>query len=374
MIYEYQQTGADPIYPPPNIRVDAQSVVIDTNGWDEMLAYCLDDLKLNHFFFPVTPDREIACIYNFPNGNKVRGYKWYGIQVCDANYAITPEFRKAFGEQYLKPVVAHLKAKGWFEKMYMPSMDEPRCYEDYLFISNWCDFIHSIDGQIKIFLTSNYPFFGFPEDKLLGKIKYWCPNNSYVEQFWKSRMKQGDEFSFYTNWMLFSPDWPAVNPRLMGWIAWKTNANGFLTYNIGEGASRYLIYMRGIKMFGSGQMLYMAPFEPKLYPSIRWEMEREGFEDYLVLYQLRTMVEEYKKSASMSPIVVEAEKFLASADSQIIPHSIFPPEKPWKCTEPVYTTSNRTVWEVKNRACELIEQLVKSKAVKNKDEVELLYP
>jgi hypothetical protein len=371
LIVPYQQTGVDPIYPKPKIQVVDGKVTVDTKQWEKMVGYCLDELGMNHFFFPARPTRLGGNIYNWSNSGKAKNNEWFGIKLCDSNYNLTPEFKKAF-TVYLKKTLPILKKNGWFEKMYMPSLDEPRCYEDYQLISNWCDFIHSVDPEINIFITSRYPLdTDIQEDKIVGKIKYWCPNNSWDEEFWKKRKKEGDEFSFYTNWLLYSPDWPIVNPRLLGWIAWQIDSVGYLNYNITEGFPRYLVYQKGIKMFASGQLLYNAQLEPRLYPSIRWEMEREGFEDFMYLWVLRNNLAEVKARGITADVVKEAERFLETVTVKILPNGPFMKGKTWESTEPFYTNSNQTVVEVRNNTAELIEKLVKVRA---KDEAEFDFP
>jgi hypothetical protein len=132
--------------------------------------------------------------------------------------------------------------------------------------------------------------------------------------------------------------------------------------------------MNGIKMFGSGQMLYMASFEPRLFPSIRWEMEREGIEDYQLMWALRNKVDEIKTIASLDPTVIEAQRFLENATNEIIPGNAFPPERPWESKEAVYVTSNEKILFVKDKALEFIERLNTLSSPKTKEEAEMMYP
>jgi len=349
-IADYKQ-NIDPIYPPPKIRISGDKVEIDTKEWEEMVSYCLDELGMNHFFFPIYgyPSSR-ANIYPFRNYGKCKEQEWYGRKIFDDKYNLTPEFKKYFGE-YLKKMINIIKKKGWFEKLYMPTMDEPHTKEDYTAMKNWCKFVKSIAPGIKTFMTSE------PKKELYEYIDCWCPNNRYDEKVWKERIKAGDEFMVYSNWLLYPVDWPITNPRVIGYLLWKTGKCGYLTYAISGVNSKYLIYMNGVKIFGMGQLLYPVYFKPEFYSSIRWEMEREGFEDYEYLWLLNKLIEKAKERKIK---VEKEEKLLNEVIKKIILYKkIFPTGKSWEIKEPRYANSNKIFLEVKTEIACAIEELKK---------------
>lgn len=349
-IAEYNQS-VDPIYPPPKIKILEDKVEIDTDEWEEMVSYCIDELGMTHFFFPIYGyPRTVANIYPFRNYGKVKEQRWYGIKIFDENYNLTPKFKKCFS-QYLKKLTGIIKKKGWLEKVYMPTMDEPHTEADYTAMKNWCRFVKSIVPNIKTFMTSE------PKKELYGYVDCWCPNNRYYEDIWKERIKKGDEFMFYANWLLYPVDWPITSPRLIGWLLWKTGSCGYLTYAISGVNPRYFIYSNGIKIFGMGQLLYPAYFKPEFYPSIRWEMEREGFEDYEYLLMLKELI---KKAKEKKIETDKEERVLKEViDRIILNKNVFPTEKPWMEKSSFYANSNFIFLEAKKLIAETIENLQK---------------
>ena len=99
--------------------------------------------------------------------------------------------------------------------------------------------------------------------------------------------------TFCDNYRTFI-DYPAISARSFGWLAWQTGARGWLTFET-LGAYRtaweapVMVYPQfsGATVWGMGQMFYPEPLTGAPLNSLRWELMREGCDDYEYLWLLR---------------------------------------------------------------------------------------
>ena len=105
--------------------------------------------------------------------------------------------------------------------------------------------------------------------------------------------KDGEVFTFCDNYRTFV-DYPAMGARSLGWLAWSLGARGWLTSEtLGSYRTAWeapvLTYAQfgGATVWGMGQMFYPEPLSGAPLPSLRWEVMREGCDDYEYLWLLR---------------------------------------------------------------------------------------
>ncbi len=347
----------DPILPQPGLRIDKRGdVSVDTAAYDKMLSYCLDELGVTHFFFPRAGGAWYTNIYWIWHTPAARKQRWYGVPIFQDDLSLTPQFRHTFG-QYVKKMADHFRRRGWLGKVYMTTMDEPQRPDDFKAIRSLCRFVKSIAPEIKMFCTA------YPRPELLGCIDAWCPQQ-YDEAAVRARQALGEEFMFYKNWLHLT-DMPIVDPRLEGWIAWRTRAAGWLTYaTMGRWRRAwdepYAIYANtGIKAWGLGLWWYPDLLRARVLKSVRWEMMREGAEDYEYLALLTARLNALPADRRGSPAARGAREFLNSAASKIfLCPAVLPGgrDKAWRA-RPWFTRSHREVWALRNRAAEWIQRL-----------------
>ncbi|MFV0417024.1 MAG: glycoside hydrolase domain-containing protein [Chthoniobacterales bacterium] len=329
--------------------------------YDEALTYCLDELGMTQFFFPRVGGDWDSNLYFLWHSPTVKKQKWLGVQIFDDELSLTPKFKQAFGN-YVRQMTAHLKSKGWLDKVVLTTMDEPHSQDDLKAVHAFASFVKNIVPEVRIFCTTA------PRPELYGVIDVWCAQH-YDAVEAKARQQQGEEFMFYKNWMNLI-DMPMVNPRLNGWIAWRDGAVSWLTYSamINEWHSwerPYTVYYptTGIIAWGLGLMWYPGLMQSEILKSVRWEMMREGAEDYEYLTLLAKRLNELPKNLQNLPKVAQARSFLAAVTNDILLSPQFsadPKERTkrgsWK-KKPNFTTSNRTVWERRNETAKWIQAI-----------------
>lgn len=310
--------------------VAAEQVKLDFSAFDAAMTRALDQYRFTAFRLPIegmgsgtfharTPGR----IGTFEEG--------------------TPQYETLFGS-YLRQLQAHLAQKGWLDKAYVYWFDEPD-EKDYPFVRAGMERLRKYAPKIRRLLTEQ------PEPALFGAVNLWCPVTSHFdENSARERMQAGDEFWWYICTVPKAPyatefiDHAAVEPRVWLWQTWQQNVRGILiwetTYWTSDAAypnalqnpwqdpmswvSGYDTPAGVRRAWGNGDGRFLYP--PNRHPnedktpnfeapinSIRWELLREGIEDYEYLWTLREAMERarpHAKTAAQKTLLASAEKLL----------------------------------------------------------------
>jgi hypothetical protein len=196
--------------------------------------------------------------------------------------------------EYMRMVTEHLAEKGQIDKGYNYITDEP-VPEQYPKVKAASELCRMADQRIKVLLTEQV------EKDLVGSVDIWVPIlPAYDETRSKERQKAGEQVWWYVCCGPHHPypnnfiDYPALDHRILSWITWRYGVNGILywsaTYwrdNPWEVAMSYTPDGKGKWGNGDGRLIYPAARKPSEtfidkgpIPSIRWEMIRDGVEDY----------------------------------------------------------------------------------------------
>jgi hypothetical protein len=100
-------------------------------------------------------------------------------------------------------------------------------------------------------------------------------------------------------------------------------------------------------------------FQPRILKSVRWEMMREGAEDYEYLRILADRVASIPTDRKGLPEAKAAQQFLDKAAEKVLLYPRVIPAGPdggWE-SWPNYVMSNKIVWELRNEAARHIEAL-----------------
>ncbi|MBM4037092.1 MAG: DUF4091 domain-containing protein [Planctomycetes bacterium] len=260
----------------------------------------------------------------------------------------TPEYDKLMVSQG-RQLVEHLKAKGWLDKAYMYWFDEPDP-KDYAFVVEGMNIIKKAAPGLTRMLTEQ------PEPALFGHVDLWCPVVSQVKaDVIAERRKAGERFWWYLCCGPHAPyiglfiDHPAVDLRVWAWLSRKWGVEGQLiwTSNYWTSSAAFpppdmqnpwqdpMSYCSGYD-FTPGKIGYWGNGDGRfLYPpnrdvkadkakhlegpinSIRWEMLREGIEDYELFALLDTLIAKAKASGKAIALLPEAESLAIVPDSVI---------------------------------------------------------
>lgn len=307
---------------------DSISITTYNQNSLDAVHYALDSLKFNLF------ELEIPIL-----GKKheekflsptISCYSWY-----------SDEFKQLFN-RYVRSIANYLETEGIKNNAFVYWYDEPK-KEDFDKISYGMELLYNADSTIKCLQTFNRRI----EPNLIDNVNFWVPLTNYYNHSWAQKKRsENDEVWWYVCTQPKIPfanyfiDHPGIEPRILSWMCWKYNVNGILYWDVNDKNSldahhedpwefpenyRYDGFFYGN---GDGRLIYppknwktaTTPLIEDPTPSIRWELIREGLEDYDYFYLLKTLADSLAAIAYThedSIIVENALSLLQISDSII---------------------------------------------------------
>jgi hypothetical protein len=222
---------------------------------------------------------------------------------------------------YMRRVAEHLTDKGVLTKGYDYITDEPQP-DAYESIAQAAKDVRLADQRIKILLTKKV------EDKLIGSVDIWVPIvDQYDEQASRARQAKGEQVWWYLCTGPKAPyangyfiDYPAIDMRMYHWQTWRYGLNGILYWETTYWQDNpWQIPMsqppghEGYWGNGDGHLLY-PPTEEKSdkfvakgpVDSIRWEMVRDGIEDWDYFRTLQDRIDAASPAKKATPAYAAA--------------------------------------------------------------------
>ncbi len=327
------KAGGPNLIPDPDFEQPpgAGDVQIDFTAWDRAAKHAFEDLHMNSFALPIQgmgggtfQARSYGRIGPYPQG--------------------TPEY-EALMTKYLHRVEDHLAEKGWLDKQYIYWFDEPEP-RDYPFVKEGMELLKRCGPRLRRMLTEE------PEAPLFGAVDLWCPVVPNMDPVaCAERQKAGNQVWWYVCTGPKAPyttlfiDHNAIEMRTWVWMTWKWNIQGILIWatnywtsdlvyappklqNPWEDpmsyTSGYGLPVGTVSYWGNGDGRLLYPPNRRAGEDktkhlegpvncIRWEMLRDGIEDYEYFYLLRSLVERAKGK----PEAAEAAKLLAIPETII---------------------------------------------------------
>lgn len=247
----------------------------------------------------------------------------------------TPECRAAF-RSYTTGLEAHLREKGWLDEAFVYWFDEPDP-RDYAFVMNGFRKLKETAPGLRRMLTEEVV------PKLVGGPNLWCPHSySFRDGPAEERRKEGDQFWWYLctdpkgAYCTLYIDRPGAELRVWLWQTWQRKIEGILIWHTNYWTSNAayadparpqnpyedpMSWVSGYstpagtkRPWGNGDGRFIYPPEAAAdglqkeevldgpVDSIRWEMLRDGIEDYEYLAILQ------REIARASPVLPEEER------------------------------------------------------------------
>ena len=235
----------------------------------------------------------------------------------------TPQYQAAFNA-YCRAVQEHLRQKGWLDEAFVYWFDEPEP-KDYEFVMNGFAKLKQAAPNLNRMLTEQ------PETPLYGGPNIYCViSNLYQSEISQQRRDQGDKFWWYICTGPKAPyctlfiDHPGTVLRVWLWQTWQRHVEGILVWQSNYWTSSvaypdpehpqnpYEDPMGWVSGYstpagakhpwgnGDGRFIYPPeaaaaahPAQPVLdgpVDSIRWELLRDGIEDYEYLALLKRLL------------------------------------------------------------------------------------
>ncbi|MBN1460578.1 MAG: DUF4091 domain-containing protein, partial [Armatimonadetes bacterium] len=259
----------------------------------------------------------------------------------------TPEHEASF-TRYSQAVQRHLQEHGWLDEAYVYWFDEPE-EKDYGFVREGMELIHRAAPKLTRMLTQH------PDPRLYGAVDLWClPTYTLTPTTMEGSGTADDEFWWYLCTQPKAPyfglflDHYGTELRVWPWASWKYGLDGVLVWQTVywnsetayPGASLQnpwedpMSWKSGYGLSrgeregwgnGDGRFLYPPNRDPgdddtrylsAPVPSIRWELLRDGMEDYEYLWLLQQEVDRLRK-AGVAPEVYEHAAALLAVPAEV---------------------------------------------------------
>jgi len=254
-------------------------------------------------------------------------------------------FSAAFNEKvtaYLKAVESYFKKNGWVDRLVFNSpIDEPNSKKDYEDTRRWAGLVHQAVPGVR-FLATESPV---PDNPDWGTLRGYVNNFSVhgnslndpkVKQAISEEQAKGGEVTWYISCDQVYPqpnyfiDAPALDPVMVPWITARYQMNGILywatnfwdeTPNPWLDAVTYISGFdcsNGYVLNGEGSLIYPGDFTKKYtgqpnvngpVSSIRFELLREGIEDYEYLWMLKDLGDKEFAEAQIHNRVIDVSTF-----------------------------------------------------------------
>ena len=293
-----------------SIQPEQLKPMFDWKDWDKAMQRAIDYYHFNSFRLRIS---------GLGGGNFHSRYEPELLGFAED----TPHYKAAFNA-YCFELQEHLRDKGWLDEAYVYWFDEP-APKDYEFVMNGFYKLKHAAPDINRMLTEQV------EPKLLGGPNIWCPvSYKYEHEPAEERRRHGEKFWWYVCTGPKAPyctlfiDHPGTELRVWLWQTWKRKIDGILVWqtNYWTSSAAYpdpeypqnpyedpMGWRSGYSTpngekrpwgNGDGRFIYPPeaaadahPAEPVIdgpVDSIRWEMLRDGIEDYEYLAILRRLL------------------------------------------------------------------------------------
>lgn len=324
--------GEENLIPNPGFETTDEDVdvQVDFSDFDRAAAYAFEELHLRNFALPVQGmgggtfhSRYLGRIGPFEQG--------------------TPEYERLM-RKYLTTVQDHLEEKGWLDRQYIYWFDEPDA-KDYEFVREGMEILKRCGPKLRRMLTEE------PVPPLFGAVDLWCPVLPNMDpKVCAERKALGEDIWWYVCTGPKAPfptlfiDHNAIELRIWLWMTWKWNLDGVLIWatNYWHSPAAYhqgklqnpwedpMSYVSGydykpgqIGYWGNGDGRFLYPPNRKVgedktkylespVNSIRWEMLRDGIEDFEYFYLLRSLTEKGGAEAQEATGLLEIPETIIS--------------------------------------------------------------
>ena len=299
--------GFEPPELPP-VERDKLQVKFDFTAWDKAMERAIDHYGFNAFQLAI-PGMG-GGTFHARTDPELLGFT-----------ENTPHYKAMF-ESYCSQIQEHLRARGWLDEAFVYWFDEPDP-KDYAFVNNGFAKLKAAAPDINRMLTEQV------EPALLGGPNIWCPiSDQYRHDLAEQRRQHGEKFWWYVCTGPKAPyctlfiDHPATELRVWLWQSWQRKIEGVLVWqsNYWTSEAAYPDHPQnpyedpmgwtsgystpaGKKLpwgNGDGRFIYppvkaadARPAAPVLegpVDSIRWEMLRDGIEDYEYFVILKRLI------------------------------------------------------------------------------------
>ncbi|MEW5976847.1 MAG: glycoside hydrolase domain-containing protein [Acidobacteriota bacterium] len=242
-----------------------------------------------------TPDASIRYY-----DSKSRIHRTEALKVGDPKW-------KAAWRVFLPALKSHLEEKGWWKMAYLGFDEKPKAIMDQL-----NDFIKNTGPEFRLVSSGGHATEGPGHEVVI----YWdhLQNSQEWEKEYRpmvERMREkGQLVTFYT---ACEPRFPNTyiysslrESRMLAWIAWKYNLSGYTRWAVNAFPDD--VWSQPNFNWHSGDMYFQYPGKDGPLDGMRWELMRQGIQDYEALRIAHEMATFWGRSDLLKELSAAVEK------------------------------------------------------------------
>ena len=193
-----------------------------------------------------------------------------------------------------KQLMEEIRKNGWRDRWIQHVTDEPTS-------ANAADY-RILVGMVRKYMPALPILDATMDTTLAGSVDIWCPQCQEYQKhrkLFEAQRALGDRVWFYTccspggPWLNRLLDQELLRPALFGWAAARFDLDGFLHWGLNHYRTDQDPFNQSVVGHGGGNSLpagdthIVYPGKDGPWSSLRLEAQREGFEDYEFLRQLK---------------------------------------------------------------------------------------
>jgi hypothetical protein len=306
---------------------------VTTSG--DNISVTFDDARYDYYMNKLKSNR--VLLETFPSVLKR--------QIKDEQFSAS--FNKKL-KSYLSQVESYFSKHGWSDRLVFNSpIDEPNTKEDYEETRQWAKLVHEATSSRVPFLATESPVTDNPDwGKLTGYVNNFsihgnALNDHEVKAAIKEEQAKGGEMTWYISCDQTYPqpnyfiDAPAMDPVMIPWVTSGYNMAGILywaanfwseTPNPWLDAITFIsgfLCSDGYLLNGEGSLLYPGDHvkrftgQPNVdgpVSSLRFELLREGIEDYEYINMLKDLGDREFADSIVHGMVIDVSTFSRNRD------------------------------------------------------------
>jgi hypothetical protein len=249
---------------------------------------------------------------------------------------------------FMRDIAAHAKTKGWFDRLFEYTLDEPSTSAHWTTIRTRANALHQADPELRSLVTTSIqnattndvaglidlyvPTIRFMDNKPYGREPggevpggagtIGNQRSKYPEETWWYQAcgshgcgmiggGQYDPEGYHLDWPSYMIDLPAMFSRIMEWMTFKYNLQGELYYDMVYAYGQRDPWVSQYDFGGNGDGTLYYPGKPSKIggathipiESIRLKLLREGMEDYEYMNLLKVLGEGAYATEQMGRVV-----------------------------------------------------------------------
>ncbi|MGQ9730639.1 MAG: glycoside hydrolase domain-containing protein [Candidatus Zipacnadales bacterium] len=225
---------------------------------------------------------------------------------------------------FLTDFAAHLEEKGWLQNVFICPTDEPRDSAGVPTLQRFAHCAELVRAAHPAFKTTAAidsresartlaPFI----DRMVFKLR----NDVYDRELAAQEREGGGRVEAYIcchperpNTFITSPN---IDTRVIGWLLFRERLTGLLRWSYERWPPDPMSQPEGDGRYPAGDLFIVYPGPEGPYGTPRWEILRDGFEDYELLWMLEEAIAEARARGATEPAEA-AHQALQEALTQVV--------------------------------------------------------